>query len=121
VALVTGAARGIGAATVCRLAVDGWCVVALDRAGDDPRLPYALGTPADLAATAARAAGLASAPDRIVSVQADTCDTAAIAAAERGAGREADAVLAVAGVAGGVPPGKCPRQLAASSRLISAA
>ena len=44
VALVTGAARGIGAATVKRLVLDGWHVVAVDRAEDDPRLPYALGT-----------------------------------------------------------------------------
>jgi len=118
VALVTGAARGIGAATVCRLAVDGWSVVALDRAGDDPRLPYALGTPAELGATVARAAGLASAPDRIVSVQADVCDTAAMAAAVAAAQARfggLDAVLAVAGVAaGGVPLWEMPAaQLAA--------
>ena len=31
VALVTGAARGIGAATVKALAAEGWCVVATDR------------------------------------------------------------------------------------------
>ncbi|MFZ0386061.1 MAG: SDR family NAD(P)-dependent oxidoreductase, partial [Solirubrobacteraceae bacterium] len=44
VAIVTGAARGIGAATTLRLAASGWTVVAVDRAGDDPRLPYRLGT-----------------------------------------------------------------------------
>lgn len=43
-AIVTGAARGIGAATVHRLAKEGWRVVAVDICADDPRVPYPLGT-----------------------------------------------------------------------------
>lgn len=48
VAIVTGAARGIGAATVHRLARAGWRVVAVDACHDDPDVGYRLGTRADL-------------------------------------------------------------------------
>jgi SDR family mycofactocin-dependent oxidoreductase len=54
VAIVTGAARGIGAATTIRLAHDGFTVIAVDAVRDDPRLPYALGTLEQLEAVAAQ-------------------------------------------------------------------
>ena len=48
VAVVTGAARGIGAATVLALVEQGWAVLAVDLATDDPALPYPMGTKAEL-------------------------------------------------------------------------
>jgi SDR family mycofactocin-dependent oxidoreductase len=106
VALVTGAARGIGAATVTALAAGGWRVVAVDRCAGDPALPYDLGSRDELDQVAA-AAG-----DGVVAVEADTRDvaglTAAVAVAEQRWGG-LDAAIAVAGViAGGVPAWQVP-------------
>jgi len=113
VALVTGAARGIGAATVRGLAARGWSVVAVDRGGDDRRLPYRLGTEAELHATVDAAGELAGNPDRVRAVLADTTDEPALAAAVAFAERTfggLDAALGVAGViAGGRPLWEVPR------------
>jgi SDR family mycofactocin-dependent oxidoreductase len=106
VALVTGAARGIGAATVQALVDDGWSVLALDLGADDPDLPYALGSRAELDAVV-RAANARAGTERAVAWLADVRDQdavdAAVAHAETRFGG-LDAALAVAGViAGGVP------------------
>jgi SDR family mycofactocin-dependent oxidoreductase len=99
VAVVTGAARGIGAATVRRLAGDGWSVVASDVCADDPALPYSMATPADLDA-------LRSAGD-VTTVVADVRSVEALAGVVQVAVDTyggVDAALAVAGiVAGGAP------------------
>jgi SDR family mycofactocin-dependent oxidoreductase len=105
VALVTGAARGIGRATVVSLSKLGWSVVAVDRAADDPRLGYPMGTAAELDAVVA-AAGDA------VAVQADASNLEEMGEAVRIAEERfggLDAVIAVAGViAGGVPQWDLP-------------
>jgi SDR family mycofactocin-dependent oxidoreductase len=108
VALVTGAARGIGAATVAALAAGGWRVVAVDRCADDPALPYALGTRAELDQV------VAAAGDGVIAAEADTRDAAALAAAVAGAEQRwggLDAAIACAGViAGGVPAWQVPAE-----------
>jgi SDR family mycofactocin-dependent oxidoreductase len=107
VAVVTGAARGIGAATVVALAAEGWRVVAVDRCAADPALPYALGTREELDRVVADAADGA-----VVAVEADTRDGAALGAAVRLAEERwggLDAAIAAAGViAGGVPAWEVP-------------
>jgi SDR family mycofactocin-dependent oxidoreductase len=109
VALVTGAARGIGAATVAALTADGWRVVAVDRCADDPALPYSLGSRAGLDRVVEDA--IAAAGDA-VAVQADTRDPEALTAAVRLAEERwggLDAAVAAAGVvAGGVPAWQVP-------------
>jgi SDR family mycofactocin-dependent oxidoreductase len=104
VALVTGAARGIGAATVAGLAAAGWTVVAVDVCADDPRLPYPRATRAELDAVAAATGAQA--------IVADVTDADAMAAVIDGAERRhggLDAFVAGAGViAGGVPLWEMP-------------
>jgi SDR family mycofactocin-dependent oxidoreductase len=112
VAIVTGAARGIGAATVLSLARAGWSVLALDVAAVDPALPYAMGTAADLAGVVAEAAALSGDADRIAAFVADVRDLAGLQAAVADAESRwggLDAAIAVAGViAGGVPLWEVP-------------
>ena len=106
VALVTGAARGIGAATVAALAAAGWHVMAVDRCAHDPAVPYPLSHRDDLEKVAADAG------PAVAIAEADTRDVRALAAAVRQTERTwggLDAAIAVAGViAGGVPAWEMP-------------
>jgi SDR family mycofactocin-dependent oxidoreductase len=110
VAVVTGAARGIGAATVTGLAAAGWSIVAVDRCADDPRLPYHLGTEEQLAGVVAQAAAGGRGRVRPLIADASVVEDMerAVAAAEADFGG-VDAVIAAAGViAGGVPLWEMP-------------
>lgn len=104
VALVTGAARGIGAATVRALAQRGWAVLAVDRGKDDPALPYPLGTEAELSEVAGQ--------PRVFPYLADVREAGALEAAVAEAESRwggLDAAIAAAGViAGGVPLWEVP-------------
>ncbi|MCI2423944.1 mycofactocin-coupled SDR family oxidoreductase [Saccharopolyspora sp. K220] len=101
VAVVTGAARGIGAAVVERLATEGWRVVAVDVCADIPGASYPLGTRAQLRTLAERW------PDSVRDVAADVRDEAAlrkaVAVAEAEFGGLDAAVAAAAVMAGGQP------------------
>lgn len=111
VAIVTGAGRGIGAATVAALTADGRRVLAVDLGSDDPRLPYALATAAELDAVVAAANDTAG-EERARAARADATDPAAMAAvvADAEAWGGVEAIVANAGViAGGHPAWEVPQ------------
>jgi len=97
---------------VLALAEQGWAVLAIDVAADDPALPYPMGTKAELSTVVAAANRLAGGGDRVRASVADVRDRdamrAAVADAERWWGG-LDAAIAAAGVvAGGVPLWELP-------------
>jgi SDR family mycofactocin-dependent oxidoreductase len=97
VAIVTGAARGIGAATAHRLRADGWDLVLVDRCENDPALPYDLATRDELDAVARATEGVPCVADVRDQVQLDGAVQAAV---DTYGGL--DAAIAVAGgIAGG--------------------
>jgi SDR family mycofactocin-dependent oxidoreductase len=101
VAIVTGAARGIGAATVDVLVNDGYRVVAVDRCRDIPEVPYALATPAELEGVVTRHGD--SVLGLVGDVRSATDMQLAVETATRHFGR-LDAVVACAGVVAACAP-----------------
>jgi len=103
VAIVTGAGRGIGAATVQELVRAGWAVVAVDRAKDDRRLPYPLATEDELRALVR---------DRVEVITGDAASEAVLKQAVAVADERfdgLDAFIGAAGViAGGAPLWEMP-------------
>ena len=110
VAVITGAARGIGAATGVRLARHGWRVALVDLAGadtgGDDALGYPLATAADLevvVATIDAIAGSGSAAAFVADVRDQAALGVAVDAAVTRFGR-LDAAVAAAGAIAGGPP-----------------
>jgi SDR family mycofactocin-dependent oxidoreductase len=106
-AVVTGAARGIGAATVLALARDGWSVLAVDRCSDDPRLGYPLASEQELDRVVLEASALAAEHAKVLKQVGDVALPAVIGRAvdqAESAFGGLDAFVAAAGViAGGRP------------------
>lgn len=99
VAIVTGAARGIGAAVCRSLRADGYDIVAVDICSNDERLDYELGTESELRALAHEVDGVAVIGD--VSAQATNDEAVRVALEEFGG---VDAAVACAGVIAGAVP-----------------
>jgi SDR family mycofactocin-dependent oxidoreductase len=121
--VVTGAARGIGAAVALALAADGWALALGDVCTDDPDVAYPLGTEAELLDVRDRCRALgAAAVARRCDVRAPGQVDALVAAAAELA--PVEAAVAVAGVLGGsglaweLPPELVERDLDVNFRGV---
>ena len=101
VAIVTGAGRGIGAATVAALVADGWWVAAVDRCSPHPAIAYPMASSDNLADVVTAADGNAAAFEADVSVGAEVAEVVASVTGARG---RLDAVVCAAGVVAGGSP-----------------
>lgn len=102
VAVISGAARGIGAAVAQRLASDGWSLLLIDACAPRPPASYPMPATADLSAVAARCR--ASGAPRAIELIADVGDGAIRAQITDALGDQTPrAVVAAAGVIAGAP------------------
>lgn len=105
VAIVTGAARGVGRAIAVALAAEGADVLATDLCRDIDRCPYPMGTVEQLEETARRCRDLGT---RVVTTVADVRNPADARAAVRAAVDELGGVDILVNNAGVVAPGGRP-------------
>ncbi|MBV8948937.1 MAG: SDR family mycofactocin-dependent oxidoreductase [Solirubrobacterales bacterium] len=99
-AVVTGAARGIGAAVCTGLATRGWSLLLVDACAAQPGIAYEMPAPADLDALASRCAEAGAASVEVLQADVGSADFVAslTRALER---RTAAAAVAAAGVIAG--------------------
>ena len=109
-AVVTGAARGIGAAVAGGLAEQGWSLLLVDACADQPGIGYSMPSAADLDAIAERCGQGAGAPS-VDTLEADVGTAEFVPRLTSAlAGRSPAAAVAAAGVIAGGPAWGTPEQ-----------